>query len=81
MAAGDPIEVVDDPVLAPDEKRAVLKNWAWNEYLIDLATAEGMPENARPTRRDEVELALLALEGRTQTFQTRLSPVCSRTAA
>lgn len=44
----DPVEVVDDPVLAPDEKRAVLKNWAWNEYLIDLATAEGMPENARP---------------------------------
>ncbi|RUY26019.1 ETC complex I subunit [Mesorhizobium sp. M7A.F.Ca.US.001.04.1.1] len=76
-----PMEVVDDPVLAPDEKRAVLKNWAWNEYLIDLATAEGMPENARPTRLDEVELALLALEGSTQRFQTRLSPVRSRIAA
>nr|WP_245481881.1 NADH dehydrogenase ubiquinone Fe-S protein 4 [Mesorhizobium sp. M7A.F.Ce.TU.012.03.2.1] len=76
-----PMEVVDDPVLAPDEKRSVLKNWAWNEYLIDLATAEGMPENARPTRLDEVELALLALEGHTQRFQTRLSPVCSRIAA
>ncbi|ARP68484.1 ETC complex I subunit (plasmid) [Mesorhizobium sp. WSM1497] len=76
-----PMEVVDDPVLAPDEKCAVLKNWAWNEYLIDLATAKGMPENARPTRLDEVELALLALEGSTQRFQTRLSPVRSRIAA
>ncbi|MBZ9775499.1 NADH dehydrogenase ubiquinone Fe-S protein 4 [Mesorhizobium sp. CO1-1-8] len=76
-----PMEVVDDPVLAPDEKRAVLKNWAWNEYLIDLATAEGMPETSRPTRLDEVELALLALQGSTQRFQTRLSPVRSRIAA
>jgi hypothetical protein len=57
-----PMDVVTDPLLAIDEKRAVLRNWAWNEYLIDLATAEGMPENARPTRFDEVQLALLALE-------------------
>lgn len=57
-----PMEVVQDPVLAPDEKLTVLKNWAWNEYLIDLATAEGMPENARPARLHDVELALLALE-------------------
>ncbi|ESW88459.1 ETC complex I subunit region [Mesorhizobium sp. LSJC269B00] len=76
-----PMEVVDDPVLAPDEKRAVLKNWAWNEYLIDMATAEGMPENARPSRLDEAELALLALEARNRGFQTRTSPVHSRIAA
>ncbi|ESZ32095.1 ETC complex I subunit region [Mesorhizobium sp. L2C067A000] len=76
-----PMEVVDDPVLAPDEKRAVLKNWAWNEYLIDMATAEGMPENVRPSRLDEVELALLALEARNRGFQTRTSPVHSRIAA
>ncbi|MER8657430.1 NADH dehydrogenase ubiquinone Fe-S protein 4 [Mesorhizobium sp. M0847] len=76
-----PMQVVDDPVLSPDEKRAVLKNWAWNEYLIDLATAEGMPENARPSRLDEVELALLALEVRNRGFQTRTSPVHSRKAA
>jgi hypothetical protein len=50
-------EVVADPLLTVDEKRAVLRNWAWNEYIIDLATAEGMPENARPTRFDEVQLA------------------------
>ncbi|MCA0011825.1 ETC complex I subunit [Mesorhizobium sp. B292B1B] len=75
------MEVVDDPVLSPDEKRAVLKNSAWNEYLIDLATAEGMPENTRPTRLDEVELALLALSARNGGFQTRTSPVHSRIAA
>ncbi len=76
-----PMEVVYDPVLAPGEKRAVLKNWAWNEYLIDLATAEGMPENARPSRLDEAELALLALEARNRGFQTGTSPVRSRIAA
>ncbi|WP_245322466.1 hypothetical protein [Mesorhizobium sp. WSM3882] len=37
-------------------------NWAWTEYLIDLATNEGMPENDRPSRLDEVQQALLALE-------------------
>ncbi|MER8707445.1 ETC complex I subunit [Mesorhizobium sp. M1088] len=57
-----PMDVVVDPLLTADEKRAILRNWAWNEYLVDLATAEGMPENARPTRLDEVEQALVALE-------------------
>ncbi|WP_051334002.1 ETC complex I subunit [Mesorhizobium sp. WSM3224] len=57
-----PMDLVVDPLLTVDEKRAILRNWAWNEYLVDLATAEGMPENARPTRLDEVESALLALE-------------------
>jgi hypothetical protein len=33
----------------------------WTEYLADLATAEGMPENDRPSRFQEVSLALLAL--------------------
>lgn len=32
----------------------------WTEYLADLATAEGMPENGRPSRFQEVSLALLA---------------------
>ena len=30
--------------------------------MIDQATTEGMPENNRPSRLDEVEQALLALE-------------------
>ena len=57
-----PMEVVTDLALSSEEKRSVLKNWAWNEYLTDLATAEGKPENNRPSRLDEVEQALLALE-------------------
>jgi hypothetical protein len=54
--------VVCDPSLSLDAKRSILIDWAWTEYLIDQATNEGMPENGRPSRLHEVELALLALE-------------------
>lgn len=54
--------VVGDPTLTVEAKRSILMNWAWTEYLIDQATNEGMPENNRPSRLDEVEQALLALE-------------------
>ena len=57
-----PIGVVRDPTLTLEAKRSILMNWAWTEYLIDQATNEGMPENNRPSRLDEVEQALLALE-------------------
>lgn len=57
-----PMDVVADPLLTVEEKRSILRNWAWTEYLVDLATGEGMPENERPARLDEVGLALLALE-------------------
>jgi hypothetical protein len=56
------MDVVRDPTLSLDAKRSILMNWAWTEYLIDQATNEGMPENHRPSRLDEVEQALLALE-------------------
>ncbi len=57
-----PLDVVRDRTLSLDAKRSILINWAWTEYLIDQATNEGMPENGRPSRLDEVEQALLALE-------------------
>jgi hypothetical protein len=57
-----PMGVVRDRTLSLDAKRSILMNWAWTEYLIDQATNEGMPENHRPSRLDEVEQALLALE-------------------
>ena len=60
-----PMGVVGDPTLTLDAKRSILMNWAWTEYLIDQATNEGMPENSRPSRLDEVEKALLALENET----------------
>jgi hypothetical protein len=56
------IDVVNDQTLSLEDKRSILMNWAWHEYLIDQATNEGMPENGRPSRLHEVELALLALE-------------------
>jgi hypothetical protein len=54
--------VVRDESLSLEAERAILIDWAWTEYLIDQATNEGMPENGRPSRLHEVELALLALE-------------------
>ncbi|RVO71961.1 hypothetical protein CN085_29800 [Sinorhizobium meliloti] len=51
-----------DHRLTLEEKRAILRDWAWTEYLIDRATDQGMPENGRPSRLDEAELALLALD-------------------
>ncbi|TIR22565.1 MAG: ETC complex I subunit, partial [Mesorhizobium sp.] len=55
----------------------ILRNWAWTEYLVDLATGEGMPENERPARLDEVGLALLALERGTAAAKDSL-PVPAR---
>lgn len=57
-----PMGVVRDSTLTLEAKRSILMDWAWTEYLIDQATNEGMPENNRPARLDEVEQALLALE-------------------
>jgi hypothetical protein len=57
-----PADVVLDSRLTLAAKRSILMNWAWTEFLIDQATNEGMPENNRPARLDEVEQALLALE-------------------
>ncbi len=57
-----PMDVVVDPALTLEAKRSILMNWAWTEYLVDQATDEGMPENGRPARLQEVEQALLALE-------------------
>ena len=57
-----PMGVVRDPTPTLEAKRSILMDWAWTEYLIDQATNEGMPENNRPSRLDEVEQALLALE-------------------
>ena len=57
-----PSDIVADSALPLQDKQNILRNWAWNEYLAELATAEGMPEGERPSRLHEVELALLALE-------------------
>lgn len=57
-----PMAVANDAALSIEAKRAILIDWAWTEYLIDQAIKEGMPENGRPSRLHDVELALVALE-------------------
>ena len=57
-----PMDVALDGSLPLDAKRSILMNWAYNEYLMDQATGEGMPDNDMPSRLDAVEEALLWLE-------------------
>ena len=52
-----PHDVVRHPLLTIDCKREILVRWAWDEYLLDLADAEGMPEG-EPSRLGEVKAAL-----------------------
>jgi hypothetical protein len=52
-----PHDVVRHPLLTIDCKREILVRWAWDEYLVDLADAEGMPEG-EPSRLEEVKAAL-----------------------
>ena len=54
---GSPHDVVRHPLLTIDCKREILQRWAWDEYLLDLANVEGMPEG-EPSRLDEVKAAL-----------------------
>jgi hypothetical protein len=52
-----PEEVVRHPLLTIDCKREILWRWAWDEYLLDLANADGMAEG-EPSRLPEVKAAL-----------------------
>jgi hypothetical protein len=56
----EPDEVVRHPLLSHACKREVLWRWAWDEHLIDVAQAEGMPEGP-PSRLEEVRTALQRL--------------------
>ena len=55
-----PDDVVRHPRLTIDCKREILWRWAWDEYLLDLALADGMPEGESP-RLPEVTAALRLL--------------------
>ena len=54
---GSPDEIVRHPLLTIDCKREILARWAWDEHLLELATAEGMTEG-EPSRLQEVRAAL-----------------------
>jgi hypothetical protein len=55
-----PEEVLDHPRLMRECKREILRRWAWDEYLKEVAEAEGMSEG-EPSRLNEVKAALLRL--------------------
>jgi DNA-directed RNA polymerase omega subunit len=57
-----PVDVVDHPDLSYVCKREILSRWAWDEYLLELASDEAMPEGNARSRLHEVKCALLALE-------------------
>lgn len=61
--AAAPMEVACDTSLPLEQRRSILMNMAFNEYLQDQATSEGMPEHHRQSRLAEVETALRTLEG------------------
>jgi len=56
-----PQDVVRHPLLSLGCKREILWRWAWDEYLLDLALADGMPEG-EPSRLSEVRAALRILD-------------------
>jgi hypothetical protein len=55
-----PDEVLRDPKLSMEQKREILRRWALDAYLIEVAMTEGMPQG-EPSRLDEVVDALIDL--------------------
>jgi len=56
-----PEDVLRHPVLDLKCKRRILQQWAWDEYLMEVASNEAMPDTA-PSRLAEVKAALAKLE-------------------
>ena len=55
-----PWEVLHDPSLTLDDKREVLRRWAWDAWLLETAASEAMA-GGEASRLDEIQAALLAL--------------------
>ena len=71
-AFGHPSEVISDPNLTLDEKRAILASWASDACAIEaVPTLRRLPGGRRPVQFDEVMDALRALDG---TRGSRASP-------
>lgn len=56
----EPRAVLGHPSLMKTCKQEILRRWAWDEYLIEVAAGEGMEGDA-PSRLAEVKAALLSL--------------------
>jgi hypothetical protein len=57
-----PDDVLKHAALTLQDKRAILQRWAWDEYLLQLASDEAMPEGRESSRLEQVKSALLALD-------------------
>ncbi|MDR3420662.1 MAG: ETC complex I subunit [Xanthobacteraceae bacterium] len=55
-----PDEVLRDAKLSTEQKREILRRWALDAYLIEVAMNEGMPQG-EPSRLEEVVDALIDL--------------------
>jgi hypothetical protein len=79
-----PQDVLDDHDLSPAQKRDVLRRWALDAYLIELALFKGEPQS-EPSRLDEVIDALFDLDetqASTSAHRTRATgPDCEGRAA
>jgi hypothetical protein len=56
-----PFEVVHDPGFPLEDKREILRRWAWDEWLMEVEAGES-PATGKPSRYDEVKSALLMLD-------------------
>jgi hypothetical protein len=56
-----PREIVGQSSFEDRLQAGTLTRWAWDEYLLQLASDEAMPEGHESSRLDEVKRALLAL--------------------
>ncbi|WP_424138750.1 NADH dehydrogenase ubiquinone Fe-S protein 4 [Roseomonas chloroacetimidivorans] len=57
----EPMKVVADPRLTPEQKREILARWEHDARLIEAAQTEGMPETGESSRLEEVLAAQYAL--------------------
>ena len=57
-----PDEVVNHPDLGIGQKWEILRRWAWDEYLLDVAADEAMPAPETASRLDEVKVAMQRLD-------------------
>jgi len=58
-----PMEVVNDPDMTPQEKRAILASWASDACAVEAAPELRQPPMAEPVRFDDIIDALKALDG------------------
>jgi hypothetical protein len=58
-----PAAVLADDRITADQKRAILRSWEWDEYLLEVEAAEA-PVREHVSRLDEVRSALAQLDTR-----------------